>query len=338
MSNARKLADNLPSVGQLSNRNLIINGAMQVAQRGTSFTGDGYSLDRIYHQLSGGTSTLTQETFALGSELEGFTKYAKQAVSTGNNYCGIVYKVEDVKSLPQGKATFSFYAKGTNPAAGSFDLKILRMHNGSTTHDTLLDTTVTLTSSWQRFTKTFDVGSLSGMSTPTANSIIYISIRQAGSDTGTAAWELNLTGLQLEVGSQASPFEHEPVGVTLSKCRRYFTSSFQSIAPGNGSLGVSNRYYSPAWKHSATSNIVGSVNNFPVPMRTSPTMTFYRDTGVSSTDGRWGWYNASSWTTGTSTTTQMLSHVGFTPAVGNSGDSTTHNYLILGGWAADAEL
>ena len=222
MSNARKLADNLPSVGQLSNRNLIINGAMQVAQRGTSFTGDGYSLDRIYHQLSGGTSTLTQETFALGSELEGFTKYAKQAVSTGNNYCGIVYKVEDVKSLPQGKATFSFYAKGTNPAAGSFDLKILRMHNGSTTHDTLLDTTVTLTSSWQRFTKTFDVGSLSGMSTPTANSIIYISIRQAGSDTGTAAWELNLTGLQLEVGSQASPFEHEPVGVTLSKCQRYF--------------------------------------------------------------------------------------------------------------------
>ena len=36
MSNARKLADNLPSEGQLGNRNLIINGAMQVSQRGDS--------------------------------------------------------------------------------------------------------------------------------------------------------------------------------------------------------------------------------------------------------------------------------------------------------------
>ena len=228
MSNARKLADNLPTEGSLSGRNVIVNGAMTISQRGTSFTGDGYSLDRIYHLLSGGTSTLTQETFALGSELEGFTKYAKQAVSTGNNYCGILYKVEDVKSLPQGKATFSFYAKGTNPAAGSFDVKIYRMHNGSTIFDTLLDTTVTLTSSWQRFTKTFDVGSLSGMSTPTANSIIYISIRQAGSDTGTAAWELNLTGLQLEAGPQSTPFEHEPFGVTLSKCQRYYWQAFGS--------------------------------------------------------------------------------------------------------------
>ena len=270
MSNARKLADNLPSVGQLSNRNLIINGAMQVAQRGTSFTGDGYSLDRIYHQLSGGTSTLTQETFALGSELEGFTKYAKQAVSTGNNYCGIVYKVEDVKSLPQGKATFSFYAKGTNPAAGSFDLKILRMHNGSTTHDTLLDTTVTLTSSWQRFTKTFDVGSLSGMSTPTANSIIYISIRQAGSDTGTAAWELNLTGLQLEVGPQATPFEHEPVGVTLRKCQRYY---WQAVGSGP-------HYY--ATQYSSGYRFVQV--DFGQEMRATPTVTVSYAAGASLTN------------------------------------------------------
>ena len=157
----------------LSNRNLIINGAMQVAQRGTSFTGSGeYTLDRFYQLESGATATTTQETFALGSELEGFTKYLKQAVTTGNDYCGIIHKVEDVKSLPQGKATLSFYAKGTNPAGGSFQVVVLRMHDGSTVHDTILDTTVTLTSSWQRFTKTFDVGSLAGMTTPTANSLI----------------------------------------------------------------------------------------------------------------------------------------------------------------------
>ena len=226
----------------LSNRNLIINGAMQVAQRGTSFTGSGeYTLDRFYQLESGATATTTQETFALGSELEGFTKYLKQAVTTGNDYCGIIHKVEDVKSLPQGKATLSFYAKGTNPAGGSFQVVVLRMHDGSTVHDTILDTTVTLTSSWQRFTKTFDVGSLAGMTTPTANSLIYIAIRQSQSDSGTAAWELNLTGMQLELGTEATPFEHRSFGQELALCYRYFYKVEKSgyiIGRGNGTTAI----------------------------------------------------------------------------------------------------
>jgi hypothetical protein len=64
-------------------RNRIINGDMRIAQRGTSFTGSEYTLDRFEQLLSGGSATTTQESFALGSEVEGFTKYLKQAVSTG---------------------------------------------------------------------------------------------------------------------------------------------------------------------------------------------------------------------------------------------------------------
>ncbi len=60
-------------------RNRIINGDMRIAQRGTSFTGSEYTLDRFEQLLSGGSATTTQESFALGSEVEGFTKYLKQA-------------------------------------------------------------------------------------------------------------------------------------------------------------------------------------------------------------------------------------------------------------------
>tara|TARA_B100000900_G_scaffold303125_1_gene261704 strand:+ start:244 stop:1251 length:1008 start_codon:yes stop_codon:yes gene_type:complete len=226
MSRAREIADlgGSADAGGITGRNLVINGAMKVSQRGTSFTADGYSLDRWYHQLSGGTSTTTQETFSLGSEVAGFSKYLKQATSTGNNYCGLIHKVEDVKSLPEGKATFSFYAKGTNPAGGSYTVRLARISRVSpySTDSTPLSSTVTLTSSWQRFVYTFDVPSFSGLGTVDNTSHLYISIHQADGDTGTAAWELNLTGVQLEVGQTATPFEHEDFGTTLAKCQRYY--------------------------------------------------------------------------------------------------------------------
>ena len=203
-------------------KNLIINGDMQVSQRGASFTADGFSLDRWYHQLSGATSTTTQETFALGAEVSGCPHYLKQATSVGNNYCGLVYKVEDVMSIHEGKATFSFYAKGTNPAGGSFTVRLARLNTGVTFYDTPLNGTLTLTASWQRFVYTFDVATFSGMGAAGSDSKLYISIHQAAGDVSTTAWELNITGVQLETCSIATPFEHRSYGEELALCQRYY--------------------------------------------------------------------------------------------------------------------
>ena len=243
-------------------RNRIINGDMRIAQRGTSFTGSEYTLDRFEQLLSGGSATTTQESFALGSEVEGFTKYLKQAVSTGNDYCGIIYRVEDVRSLPQGNVTISFYAKGTNPAGGSLQLVVYPMHDGSTVHSTLLDTTITLTSSWQRFTKTFTVPSFSGMTTPTANSQFYIRLSQSSSDSGTAAWELNLTGVQLEVGDQATPFEHRSIGEELALCQRYFYKEVRTSGALFGFAGFADNSTTAYIQHI-----------YPVSMRSEPTLS-----------------------------------------------------------------
>jgi len=242
-------------------RNLIINGDFKVAQRGTSFTSDGYSLDRWYHQLSGGTSTTSQQTFALGSEVAGCSKYLKQATSTGANYCGLVYKVEDVKSIHQGKVTFSFYAKGTNPAGGSFTVRLARINTGTTFFDTPLNSTLTLTSTWQRFVYTFDVASFSGMGTIDNTSQLYISIHQSAGDAGTAAWELNLTGVQLENAEKVSTFDQRTYAEELAACQRYCYAQYGGSGDrlGFGFCGTTTLY-----------NLVVPL---PVTMRAAPTLT-----------------------------------------------------------------
>ena len=74
----------LPSAGPLSNRNLIINGAMQVAQRGTSQTNQGYgSVDRFYTVFNGGAMTTSQESLTSGDPYDaGFRNFVRLANTT----------------------------------------------------------------------------------------------------------------------------------------------------------------------------------------------------------------------------------------------------------------
>ena len=91
-----------------SNKNYIINGAMQIAQRGTSSTSNGFgSLDRWYNNLSGGSSTFSQETNSNPSETGGIQKYARYNVSTSSHYTHIRQRIEDVTSVPAGTVIIS---------------------------------------------------------------------------------------------------------------------------------------------------------------------------------------------------------------------------------------
>ena len=204
-------------------RNLVIGGCMRVAQRGTSFTSAGYTLDRFNLSLSGATATVTQESFALDSEIAGIKNYLKLDVTTGNNFCGIQHRIEDVQSIKGNeKYTISFYAKGTNSGGGNLALRGRQSFgSGGSTEVITFTESITLTSSWQRFTFTKTQNSLSGKTIGTG-SYFELFFHQPELDTSTDAWELNITGVQLEVGEQATPFEHRSFGEELALCQRYF--------------------------------------------------------------------------------------------------------------------
>ena len=116
----------------------------------------------------------------------------------------------------------------------------------------LVNATSTLTTSWQRFTHTTAAVS------STANAII---LQFNASETGTAGANdyFEITGVQLEVGEQATPFEHRSVGDELAKCQRYFLSTVASHQQYQSDAG----------------NIPnGSLCSFPCEMRTSPSISF----------------------------------------------------------------
>jgi len=252
-------------------RNLIINGAMQFAQRGSSHTTEGYgSLDRYYLALSGASGvTMSQQAFSTADRNSlGFEKYLKLVVTTANNNCGVYQYIEasNAVGLIGKKATLSFYAKGTNPAGGSFTMQPAWYNTSSGGGDNAVAQSLTVTSSWVKYSFTFDIPAPANT---TIDNSAYLSIPfiQPAGDTSTTAWELNLAGLQFELGSNASDFEHRSVGEELLLCQRYY--EHLGLYSGNNGGGTRNDL---------------SSHEFKVQKRTAPSLSTFQVTSQNGTN------------------------------------------------------
>jgi hypothetical protein len=141
--------------------------------------------------------------------------------TTGNNNAGIWQKIEGVDRV-QGEVTISFYAKGTNPSGGNFEIELEQYFgSGGSTYISSIET-FSVTSEWQRFILIINVPSISGKTISGGNDYYRFYFRQPEGDTSTAAWTLDITGVQLELGKVATPFEHRSYGEELALCQRYY--------------------------------------------------------------------------------------------------------------------
>jgi hypothetical protein len=208
-------------------RNLLINGGFDVWQRATSVTGatsSGYSsADRWEHNSSGGTLSISRQALTVGqtSVPRSLRYFMRFNATTGNNNAGIWQKIEGVDRV-QGEVTISFYAKGTNPSGGNFEIELEQYFgSGGSTYISSIET-FSVTSEWQRFILTINVPSISGKTISGGNDYYRFYFRQPEGDTSTAAWTLDITGVQLELGKVATPFEHRSYGEELALCQRYY--------------------------------------------------------------------------------------------------------------------
>jgi hypothetical protein len=261
-----------PTAGPLGRRNLIINGRFDVWQRGTSFTGNEYTADRWEQALSGGTATVSRQSFTLGqTEVPGNpVYYLQQSCSVGNGNCGIDQKIEDVRTGAGGPVTVSFWAKGTNPPGyGYWAMQLWQRFGtgGSPSGVVQNNKELTVTSEWKKYTFTYELESVSGKTLGDDNNHnVDLIIRQHADDDDTGAWELNLANVQVEFGRNATEFEHRSYGEELARCQRYYQIILDNDGTEPDVIGVF------AGRSASTTNVVFTVP-LAVPMRAEPSMT-----------------------------------------------------------------
>jgi len=305
MSRARDLADlgGSADAGGLTGRNLIINGAMNVSQRissSTSLTTSlAYYLDRfkVIKSTSGASATIEQSSTAPAN----FKNSMLVTITTGSaagggdlNYISQMLEGQNVSSLSFGTSdaqtvTLSFWVRSS--VTGTFSGCL---NNGVTTASGRtypFNYTISSADTWEKKTITiagdttgtwavdntagmqvvWDLGSGSGYA-GTAGAWATSFYPKAASSVdlvATTGATFYITGVQLEVGETATPFEHESYAATLNKCHRYYYQLDATIDMF-------------AWQNGTTSQTQRRVNvHWPVTMRDVPNVSFTTNGGGS---------------------------------------------------------
>lgn len=287
-----------PTPPIVAGKNFIINGGMDIWQRGTSaamtsslvYIADRWESFRGAYQVG---MTVSRQS----SGLAGFQYCARVQRNSGITTTGTMYyaqALETINSIPlQGKdVTLSFWARsGSNFSSASNYLQPqIEYSNGSDVGyravgdgagTAILNNTVkVLTTSWQRFSISATI--------PSNATQIFISFKYSPVGTASTNDYYEITGIQLEQGSTSTPFSLAggTIQGELAACKRYFQKTYGvNEAIGTTSTG------SVIWTQieGSETNRVLIIHQFPVEMRTSPTVTGYG--AVSGSSGVW--YNRS---------------------------------------------
>ena len=356
MSKAAELANligNINAGGGGVNRNVIINGAMNVAQRATSSTGLGasagyFTVDRFNFAVNAtaGRVTATQDS----SAPSGFANSTKIDVTTADTsisageYFIFQQKIEGQNLQGFAKGTsdakpfaVSFYVKGN--ASATYCCELFDGDNSRQASKLF-----SVTTDWTRVELTFDADTTGAFDDDSASSFELNIWLHAGSsftsgtlnqtfasnDNTKRASGISsifdstdrtffITGVQLEVGQNPTEFEHEPFERTLAKCQRYYQENIN---------------YNDGDKHETVGIAYGGNNarvellKFFVRMRATPTVTIADGEHY---DGGW---NTSGTLTGADITVDD-----FCIDIANSGAFTTYRgYPVQYAYKADAEL
>ncbi len=279
-------------------RNIIINGDMRIAQRGTSATGvtatGYYATDRMaFYEANSGTYTVRQDN---NSGLAEFPHYHHVIATTADTslgstelVSGLFYKIEgnDLQHLGYGTpgakhTTLSFWVRTNVP--GDYTVSIYKTFGSPRVVAPIY--TIEQAGVWQYVTLVIPPDTNTGILNSNSDGLaFYFNLSSGSSYTATEApsWSSyttgnwsgghtahwgkttndywHITGLQFEVGNIATPFEHRSYGEELALCQRYFWR-LDRVTGGGNTIGIGSNY----------SNSIFYIN-YPNTMRAAPSVS-----------------------------------------------------------------
>tara|TARA_R100001594_G_scaffold149950_1_gene209340 strand:+ start:674 stop:1789 length:1116 start_codon:yes stop_codon:yes gene_type:complete len=300
MTKARELADLIANVNKgssLGNKNFIINGKFDVAQRGSSIAGiENYTLDRwkIDRQnVDNCAATVTQSTDVPSGQ--GFMNALRIDITTAESALAAdetlqfehIIESQNLQPLCHGTSnakpiTLSFWVKSN--VTGTYCVSIYHYDGNDMIN---AQYTISSANTWEYKSMTFVGNTDSGavIADDNTHGLKFNFILAAGSNftgTQTATWQTYanaqfaggqtanimsstdndwaITGVQLEIGEKATEFEHEPYEATLEKCHRYYEAH------------TLNSYTNIGFSYSTTQFIIPY--HWKVEKRASPTFSF----------------------------------------------------------------
>ena len=319
------------SLNTVGSKNIIINGDMSIAQRGTSTayitSGGYYKVDRLETVISSlGTWTQSQSTdvpsgqgFATSLKMDCTTADASPSASDelrirqnveGQNLQYLKKGTSNAESL-----TISFWVKSNK--TGTYIAEL--MDNDNSNRHIGKSYTISSADTWEKKILTFEGDTTGAFDNDNGAALAVSFWLGAGSNytSGTlqTSWgsltqanravgqvnladstsnEFYLTGVQLEAGTTASEYEFLPFDTQLQRCLRYFEKSMAySIAPADH---ADSPWFAGGngWAAYASSAIRSSPILFQCEKRANPTIVIYAG-NTQITDGNLGWFNGSAW-------------------------------------------
>jgi hypothetical protein len=244
-------------------KNKIINGNFGIWARGTSFTSPSttYTADRFTASVTGTSPVVSRQTFSPGTApVSGYESqyFWRAATAADTNYVEIQQKIEDVRTFAGQTVTLSFWAKATSSVTFTPLLRQNFGSGGSANVDATGTAQVISSASWTRYSVTVTLPSISGKTVGTSSFLGVIIYSTAGAEASNT---IDFWGIQLEVGSYATPFQTASGGspqAELTMCQRYYWRA----------SGESTQYFGTGCTTSTTAAQIFVQN--PVPMRVKP--------------------------------------------------------------------
>ena len=351
----------LATQNALGVRNLIINGDMRIDQRGSASTPvtNNYCVDRFkVEENSNGAFTGEQSTDVPTGE--GFEYSLKATVTSTDTDLATtqfarIFQVIEGKNIPHlmwgtsnaKTITVSFWVKASVSGTYNFNLQ-----NDDNNRTYMVEYTIDSSNTWEKKTITITGETTGVWKTDNDRGIrVFWSLGTGTTYQTTTGWQIGnyvgtasgtnllatsgatfyITGIQLEVGTEATPFEHRPYDMELARCQRYYEHNYNiGQTPGSSSSYPANM---GSWINGfGTQNgQKGFTSEYKVTKRATPSVTFYDTSGNS---GRVSYLDAG----GTTFNNQTIAIVftGTSAILGTMANGTQTGIHYF--WVADSEL